>query len=229
MAADRPRYPKPDIVDRTLMGLRSGFIPLGTQAAALIRLMVPTMTTRQAEWGAHIDTVVDTLLSQQVSLEELGSDPQFLTIVPKTTRVALEADRSAKLERLRAVIVNAAIRDLSRDSNQFFAQWAIRLIEELTEEHFIILKFASSPSDWYEKRALPWEFSSRIPTSRTQVMRGAELGIADEVADVAVQDLVSRHLLNELGGLMTGSGASGPFTTDQGNRVLAWIEGPRIP
>ncbi len=94
------------------------------------------LTKRTDEWMVNLADFLERNFGYD--LENLASNPKFLTVVIQATRVAMVSHQREKLEALRnAVVSSVYTQDISDDLQLTF----IRFIDELTPSHILLLKF----------------------------------------------------------------------------------------
>src|SRR5438067_9923702 len=117
-------------------------------------VLQPNFEKRREEWMRKLAEVLEELRSRMEGFDpaSLESNEQFVSAVSQATRIAMGTHRQEKLDMLKDSLVNLVIR--SGSSDLIVARF-LRFIEELEPEHFLVLRYLSSPEKWYADKAIP--------------------------------------------------------------------------
>lgn len=214
-------------VARALIKGAAGQIPFaGSFLTEIIDLLfIEPIEERRNEWFKSLAEAIEEIRCQQESLtvEKLANNNEFITTIHRATEIAVRTHQQEKREFLRNAVVNSAYHDSpSFDKRIYF----LRLVDELSLNHVVILDLYSNPRKWFEKRGvIPNEFNS---AGRNQVLIQAFPGLAkdEDFKVIVVDDLVNRGLLNSLSGIVSGQSVYDAMTSKLANEFLRYISKP---
>lgn len=220
--------PKPTVGDdaHRLAKVAAGMVlPAGGEL--LEAVIGPPLAKRMDAWRDLMAERVQELLDrEQVTIESLQEDPQFIDAVMYASRAAAYTSSEEKRQALANAIYNAgAGQGPEHDERLVF----IRLIDELTEWHFRILAFFNDPPSWFrEHDKVPYS-----PGMSSSLSAALEKAYPELVGKRALYDqlgieLNARSLLESSGfhSMMSGTGWQSSRTTTRGKDLLAFITCP---
>ncbi len=230
---DLTELPKPDVRDYALAivkGLISSIpVPFAAGVAAEVfsLLFTSPLQRRQDEW---MNSIAEGLVELRERVEgfridDLSSDPAFVTVALQATQYALRNHQEEKLEALRNAVLNSALPSAPEDDVQLIF---LDLVDALTPWHLRVLKLFDDPVKWGERNQRP--FPKDWYTSGTrQVLDYAypELAGKSELTGKIIQDLGRYGLAEIPGGMMTARGALESRTSNFGRQFLRFITKPR--
>jgi len=199
-------------------------IPYGGGALQILfdEVLQPNFDKRREEWLKKLAEVLEELRARMEGFDpaSLESNEQFVSAVSQATRIAMGTHRQEKLEMLKDSLVNLVIRGASSDL--LLARF-LRFIDELEPEHFLVLKYLSSPEKWYADQGIPK--GSIYMGAPKAIMDGARLPVSGAQLDLVLGDLDSNGLARtgSLGTMMTEQGVWQPMSTDLGNQLLGFV------
>jgi hypothetical protein len=136
MSKSKLTPPQPTTEDTAHLVTRALLSPIWGASELFEHCVKSPLTKRTDEWMADIADFLERNFGYD--LENLASNPKFLTILIQATRVATTSHQREKLEALRNAVVSSVYpQDISEDLQLTF----IRFIDELTPSHILLLKF----------------------------------------------------------------------------------------
>src|SRR4051794_13293622 len=161
------QYPQPKLPDKVQQVAKAAVaaIPLvGGSAAELLDLVItPAVQKHQAIWLNELADVVDTLRDRGVDVAALADDEGFATAVLHASRIALGTHLEGKIRRLKSCLVTMA---LAPERDDFIAMRFIGFVDELSDEHFVVITYARDPIAWFERHGI--ERQHYLSASRRQ-------------------------------------------------------------
>jgi hypothetical protein len=199
-----------------------GDAPLvGSTVAGLIEQLFGTPYARRQEaWLRRVHEIIVELQQRGTDFDELSKRQEFVTAVHDATRIALGEHLEAKLDMLKAVIINAAVRPQDPVSDLWtlrYLQW----IDELEPEHVVVLGFSSDPKQWLVEHGL--ETPEYMSGPRRTVLGLARLPYPNDVLDLILEDLARLRLADVGSGMVTGGAIYDPWITERSRRFLDWL------
>ncbi len=195
--------------------------PGGTTVVGLLNEIFGVPYARRHEaWLRRMQEVLVELQNRDLDVANLGDRPEFVTAVHDATRIALGEHIEAKLDLLKAVLFNVAVR--APDTlGDLWAQRYLCWIDELEPMHIAILHFGVDPKKWLmeHQKASP-EF---MTGGRRHVFDLAEWPYPADVVDLVLEDLAALKLGSPGSGMVTGRAMYDPWITDRGQRFLDWL------
>ena len=220
---DFPILQTRDVVRGTVEAAVS-LLPFGSAVSELAEVVIaPSLGKRREAWLSHVGEAVADLQENSLTLDRLADDEEWISALFEASRIAVGTHLESKLKMLQALLVRMAI-EQPRSGEQVIVRRFLRFVEELDEEHFLLLRYASDPQRWFEQRSLP--LPSMTMGSRGSIMDAAELGIDRPALNIIMQDLAQRELLSAglFSGTVTEASLYDPLTTALGNELLAWVK-----
>ena len=147
-----PPPPSPTAGDKAIgvaVALVSEFPGGGTVVALLDQIFGTPYARRHDAWLRKMHELLLGLEARGVDIGTLGDRPEFVTAVHEATRVALGEHLEAKLDQLKAVLLNAATHPADTVTDMWTLRY-LRWIDELEPAHVEILAFGVDPRSWLE-------------------------------------------------------------------------------
>ena len=220
--------PKPTVGDdahRLAKAAAGMVLPAGGEL--LEAVIGPPLAKRMDAWRDLMAKRVQELLDrEQVTVESLQKDPQFIDAVMYASRAAAYTSSEEKRQALANAICNAGTeRAPDADEQLVF----LRLIDELTEWHFRILAFFNDPPAWFRHQDRE-PYNPGFSSSLSDALETAypELVGRRDLYDQLGVELNARGLLTSSGFhvMMSETGWQSSRTTDRGKSLLAFITRP---
>jgi hypothetical protein len=224
------KYPEPENKDKVISVARAlvkgaaGSVPVaGSFLAEIIDFLYKQPIDQLREdWIIDLAETLEEIQNKQAELtpEKLAEIPEFVTILHRATEVAVRTHQKEKRQYLRNAI-NSAIKPNPPDFDKQIL--FLRLVEELTTDHVLILVLYRDPKGWFSRRGiLPQEF---MAAGRDQVLVQAypELAKSGDFRLLVISDLERRGLMGGVSGLISGHAIYDPITSKLGNEFLDYI------
>lgn len=179
--------PTPTAADRAAEVLIStaGEVPLaGPIVTALVQTFGTAYGHRLEAWRQRLYEAFEELRQRDL-LDEATQRPEWITAVHDATRIALGEHLEAKLDMLKAVLVNAAARSDDRLADVLTLRY-LRWVDEFEPEHVQVLRMASLEVVGTNVRS---------PKPGDQEVATAVLALPADQAGLIVQDLQQRGLI----------------------------------
>ncbi|MDR1313782.1 MAG: hypothetical protein LBQ12_08810 [Deltaproteobacteria bacterium] len=211
-----------------------GAIPVGgTLVNELLGFLVqPALKKRQEHWFSFIGHSLEDVLNRIDILEEITSNDNFINVAIKATRIALETTKFEKINALKNVVINTAIKiNLDETKQHVF----MALLDSFNEYHIVFLKllngknapnknisFSNSDGSWLVNPNFYHLIMQLYP----------ELNQSEEFCRLIMHDLYYKDLINTkdlnfpLMNLPSNPFAVGQRTTEIGNKFLNFISDP---
>lgn len=204
---------------RTAVDASVAAIPVaGGPALVLLQAVVkPKYDKRVDAWLDRLGEVINDLsrrIESEELLAEMFGDDLFIDAVTRATQIALGTGLESKISMLQAALTNVGAGEFDDD---LVAMRFLDLIAELAPEHFLLLKFAASPSCAQDDLA-----GARTPRS---MLHNAGLGVDDRMMDLLIFDLQVRGLIaaSKLDVTAVGDDLMVPFATDLGSELIDFV------
>lgn len=142
----------------------AGLIPMGGAAYELITtVVVPLHEKKKREFVNDLAIRLKKLEEDdQIDLEELSESEEFNTIITKAILLSQQNHQEAKLEALRAIVVNSA---LDGNGNTEMFDWAERflyIVDRVSPFHILLLKTFKSPTVVVENKSADFRGESNM-------------------------------------------------------------------
>jgi hypothetical protein len=188
---------------------------LGGSLAELFQLVVqPPLEQRRNEWMEEIGGLIQELLADEKSLDDLQENEEFISAVMHASQIALRNHQVSKRNALRNSLNNIALGQSPEEAVQHIF---LDLIDTLSELHVRILRVFHSPS---APSGLSVGGISSVLEANIPDLRGKR-----ELYDQFWRDLYLRGLLNtdDAHFTMTLTGLSERRTTRLGGQFMEFI------
>jgi len=163
----------------------------------------------------------------KIDFEELAKNEEFDTIITKAILLAQQNHQKEKVEALRNVVLNAAEK-LPKEVLEFDEiKYFLRIIEEITPLHILLLKTFQNPKQAAEKQGAELGRMMTSSSKETLFKIYPDLRSKEEFIKIYWKELNDFTLVstNTLTAMTTGEGALRCLTTSLGNQFLEMIEG----
>lgn len=198
-----------------------GEFPGGSTVVGLLQEIFGVPYSRRHDaWLRRMYELLVDLQARGVDVGHLGDRPEFVTAVHDATRIALGEHLEEKLDLLKAVLFNAAIKNPDPTSDLWTLRY-LRWIDELEPVHITILAFGVDPRCWLEAHGKPTQDFLTGP--RRAVFDQAEWPYATDVIDLVLEDLARLQLGSPGSGMVTGQAMYDPWISARGRRFLDWL------
>ncbi|CAL8980268.1 hypothetical protein PROP_03095 [Propionicimonas sp. T2.31MG-18] len=181
---------------------------------------------RMEQWRDAVAEAITDLqnrMDKPLDLEALAEDPDFLDTLVAATRAAQGTSREEKLLALRNAVANSLLPTAPEDDLRLRF---IRIIDEMTPPHLLVLRFLNDPRGWYDEHP---------DVQAPNILSGGKSSILGPAFSALQKEHLTR-LLGDLGRwdlavanyntVMTAQGVWSPSTTDLGRRLLVYIDVP---
>jgi hypothetical protein len=114
-------------------------IPWSGTASELVQtIFTPSYEKKLANWrGIMSDIVLELYNRKQVTMEDLQTNDEFVSIAQQSATIALKTHKDEKLNRLKRAILNSWDSAIEFDIKQIF----MGFIDDLSETHIIVLDY----------------------------------------------------------------------------------------
>ena len=156
----------------------------------------------------------------ELTPEKLAEDPSFITVLHHATEIAVRTHQKEKRQYLKNAIINSTKPNPPDFDKQMYF---LRLIEELTVDHVLILDLYRNPREWFAHRQItPQEFMS---AGRDQVLLQAypDEAKSEDFRILVVNDLERRGLMGSITGLVSGRAVYDSITSKIGKEFIEYI------
>ena len=210
--------------------LSVGAVPtVGPIAQELLdKLVGDPLKRRQDAWFAEIGSVLARVAERVdgFSTETLAQDEAFVSVIAKTTQLALSTHSRNKREALRNIVANVAAGVRLDDILQgaFLAN-----VERFSEAHLKLLALMEDPMTDPAYAAAADSFYMAASVLGALEQSHSELTANPEALSRIWSDLVRETLVNDsLQVMMTPQGIKSPQITDLGRAFLRFIRDPDV-
>ena len=153
MADELEPYPEPGLRDHARAGLDAAVASVpgvdGPLQVLVDAVIAPSIDKRRDAWFRQLGQLLRELAEKVdgFSPEALADDELFVTGLITASRVAMGTHLDEKLELLKNCLANMAVR--VHDSDEFIDMLFFRFVDELTPEHFVVLRYQADPPGWF--------------------------------------------------------------------------------
>jgi len=190
-------------------------IPVGGALATAIYDTVKgnVLQKRQEKWKSMIE---ERLSKLETSLEELGENETFATMLIKTTELAMKTNKEEKLEYLAGALANSVSHSVDEDKLIMFMSF----VEKYTTSHIKILNFFYNPCKFEVVDVSSYYLGS--PTTPLEQVYPEVRPLRDK----CVTDLFNDGLMNtqSLNTSMSAQGMVAKRTTSLGDEFLQFLK-----
>lgn len=207
----------------------SGIVPLGSSAYELITtIVVPLHEKKKREFLNDLAGRLKKLEDEgKIDYEELAESEEFNTIITKAILLAQQNHQEEKLEALRNVVLNATIK-LPKEVAEFDdLNYFLRIIEDITPLHILLLKTFQDPQSEANKRGVEIGNMMSSSSKNTLFKIYPDLKPKGNFIKIYWKELYEYSLVetDTLYAMVTGKAVLNPLTTPLGNKFLEMIEG----
>lgn len=206
----------------------SSAVPFGSAAYELITtIVVPLHEKKKREFINDLAIRLKRLEDQgRIDFEELAENEEFNTIITKAILLAQQNHQKEKLEALRNIVINTAVK-LPKEITEFSEmEYFLRVIETITPLHLLLLSFFKNPIEVAKSRNVDF---GRMMTSNSQSTLYKvypELKVKADYVNIYWKELHNYSLVqtDSLKAMVSGNAATQSLTTPLGNKFLEMIE-----
>jgi|SRR5208283_1732355 len=228
---DKFTPPKSNWEDNAHLVARAGIscIPIaGGPALEIFSAIVsPSLEKRRQKWMEDVAESLRKLEAEKsISLEDLQTNEQFITIVMQASQSAIRNHQQEKLSALRNAILNSALPNPPEESLQVMF---LNFIDTFTVWHFKILELFQDPKAWADKHNHTFQRYNSAPLLMMIESAFPELENRKEFYDQIWRDLAGKGLVNldTLNMTILEGGLLAPRISDLGNQFLKFITTPQ--
>ena len=184
----------------------------------------PIEKRRQA-WLEELADVVTELQQRVAGLtpENLAANEVFVTVAMQASQVAIRNHQNEKLDALRNAVLHSGLPNPPEEDEQLIF---VRLIDQLTPWHLLLLALLNNPVQWMEQNEIAYPGWSAGGVSTViehclPTLRGKRDTYEQLVRDLQAEGLLGQGQYLHL--TMTGRGIVESRTTDRGKRFIKFI------
>ena len=227
MTSEMPPFPTSELRDLARSGFEMGVaaVPIvgGPIQVLFDAVMVPSLVKRRDNWFDQLGEMLNRL-SQRIE----GFDPAsladneiFISAILEASRIAVRSHQDWKLDMLRNCLVNIVVGGPRQD---FFPERYLRYVDDLSCEHFLVLKYLSNPLKWFDQSGTERPAVGLMSSPRT-FLESANLPIGADVLEVVLRDLNAEGLARTAGmtTTMTYEGAAQRLATAVGLALIFYV------
>ncbi len=161
---------------------------------------------------------------ERVTMNSLESNMSFQTAFVQAVRASDAATEKEKRQALRNAVINSACGSIDATNQHMF----IRLVDELTAAHLVLLRVLNHPANAIAARNGTLSGAFGASFLRVIELAAPELASDDELIDQLMRDLEARGLSTSFGlrTTMTGHGLLERRTTKRGKLFIEFITEP---
>lgn len=203
-----------------------GAIPVlgGPIATIVAEAWTPTLERRRVEWLNQLSEDVGTLAGEIGDIEERLKDEAVLDVAMRAAEAALRTRDEGKRRRLRAAVLNAAT---GKESDIEQAEIFVRLIDQFTEAHLVMLSFLDGPEVFAEQHGR--HLANITAGGLMSHINAVFPQWSEDFVDRIVADLDQARLTQgntALRTMMTYGGTVAQRTSPAGRRFLQFVTHP---
>jgi hypothetical protein len=200
-----------------LLSAVPGFGPIA--AYIFSQLVQSPFEERRETWMKGVtDNLMVIEQRQSGFIESLKDNPEFLDILFQANNIAMRNSQKSKLDALKNAVIHSATES---DINYSIKQIYLRLVDELTPLHFMVLKFLNNPDERYLKNNLT-RGNYIISLFRTTLGEASEFKKHASLMNIVLKDL-NRMGLISIDNIDTMSGNQGSATTEFGKDFIDFV------
>jgi len=203
----------------TLLSSVPGFGPIA--AYIFSQLVQSPFEERREAW---MKSVTDNLMAveqrQNGFIKGLKDDSEFLDILFQANNIAMRNSQMSKLDALKNAVINSAVK---HDINYSIKLMYLRLVDELTPFHFMVLKFLNDPDKHFSENNIPRVNYIISPFRTTLSEASSEFKNNAGLINIVVKDLHRMGLIS-IDNVDTMSGNQGSVTTEFGRNFIDFVD-----
>ncbi len=125
----------------------SGLLPAGGSAYELFTALVkPLHEKRREDWVREVTLQLHKLESDgRINMEELSENEEFNTVITKATLLAQQTHQKEKIEALRNVVVNAALKLPVQVTDFDLLDYFLTILDQINPIQILLLKVYKNP------------------------------------------------------------------------------------
>ncbi|MBO6794727.1 MAG: hypothetical protein JJ895_12520 [Balneolaceae bacterium] len=141
--------------DKTL-GLIASVVGLGPAYELITTLILPLHQKKEKEFVQDLATRIYNLEQEgKISIQELADSKEINTTITKAILLAQQNHQKEKLEALKAIVINSAIRIESQNIDDEEVSLFLRIIERMDTTQFLMMKMVGNPHKFLEETGNP--------------------------------------------------------------------------
>jgi hypothetical protein len=201
----------------------------GSFASEIFNMVIFTpLEKRKERWMVSIVEGLEELQEKVngFNVESLSQNELFISILNRTSQLAISNHQEEKVTALRNAVMNTAL-NIKIDENE--QMMFLNLIDSITPWHIKIIDYFYDPRERFKENNInPTEYMMGSPVSPLVVFY-PELVNRDDLINLLVKELYNDGILNikDLHVSMTSNGMYEPRLTEYGKRFLSFIKEPR--
>jgi hypothetical protein len=215
-----PKKTAGDVAHAAVKAVLAAVPVVGGSGVELFQFVIQApLEKRRVEWMERIGQGLARLEAKGIDIAGLCESEEFVSAVMYGSQIALRTHQEKKLEALRNAILNVAACSAPEEALQLMF---LNFVDEFTEWHLKILKLFQAPPPMpnVPMGALSHVLETAFP----------ELSGQREFYDSVWRELYLRSLVGAetLHAMASGSGLAQKQTTPIGDKLLAFIEAPKV-
>ena len=169
---------------------------------------------RQQKWMNLVEQRIGNI---EITLNDLGNNENFGTMLIKTTEIAIKTQKEEKLNYLANCLVNSLSNNIYEDKLIIY----MALVDKYTTVHIKILNFFNNPTKFPNVNENKYSTSMGSPISVLSLVHPDVM----PMFDICWKDLYNDSLVtsSSVRATMTGSGMIAKRTTELGDDFLSFI------
>jgi hypothetical protein len=184
-------------------------------------VLQPSLEKRRQAWFRKLGEVVDELSRRfdDFNPAHLDGNENFVSAVMQASRIAMTTHRDDKLAILKDCLINLVVPGAPSDLT---VSRFLRFVDLFEPEHFLVLRYATSPEQWYADKQIPR--GTNYVGAPSTILGSARLPVAGLQLQLVLRDLDREGLANtaSLNTMMTEQGMWQSFATDLGVQLVAF-------
>lgn len=219
---------KGDYVHSMLNAAISTLPVAGSFASEIFNMVISTpLEKRKERWMVSIVEGLEELQEKVdgFNVESLSQNELFISILNRTSQLAISNHQEEKVTALRNAVMNTAL-NIKIDENE--QMMFLNLIDSITPWHMKLIDYFYDPRERFKENNIkPTEYMMGSPVSPL-VEFYPELVNRDDLINLLVKELYNDGILNikDLNVSMTSNGMYEPRLTEYGKRFLSFIKEP---
>jgi hypothetical protein len=201
-----------------LLSAVPGFGPL--VAFIFSQLVQSPFEERRETWMKEVAEKLMAIEQKQSGfIEGLKDNPEFLDVLFQANNIAMRNSQKVKLDALKNAVIHSATEE---DIDYSIKQIYLRLVDELTPFHFMVLRFLQDPDGHFIKNNISRGNYIISSFRKTLSEASPEFTKHAGLINIIVRDL-NRMGLISIDEVDTMSGNQGSVTTSFGNNFIEFI------
>lgn len=201
---------------------------VGSFASEIFNMVISSPLEKRKEmWMLRIVEGLESLQEKVdgFKIESLSQNELFISIVNRTSQLAISNHQEEKVVALKNAVMNTAL-NIKIDENE--QMMFLNLIDSITPWHIRLIDYFYDPRERFKENNIkPTEYMMGSPITPL-VEFYPELARRDDLINLLVKELYNDGILNikDLNVSMTSNGMYEPRLTEYGKRFLSFIKAP---